>query len=452
MARSNNLVQLAALFLAKFGALIVGVVFLPIYNRQLGSAAFGVVAVILSAQSFALLADFGMTTLVGRDLALADATPASARTSVRLAESSISAAYAVIFVFVAVAAAAMRPSLSTASVSGCVLLIYLSVIQNINQTALLARKAFALASVAQVIGVVARAALTTAAIIWWSNTIETFIWMQCATTAAHALCTRQIWRLRLGLLEPQGNPRVSKLEILGTLKRGAPPLLSGIAGAAVLQLDKPIISAFMPSTELAPYFLATSFSILPTSLLAAPVVQYFQPQLLSLVGTQQGTESPPHLVIQKFTITLFALVGLPTLIIWFLCPEIIDLWLHGSTNIEKVVHYCRILLPAFALGSLSYVPVVLLLAAQDFKYQAALAAALTAGTLFAVTVCSAAQRIDLACFAYLGYFLAAAAGVWLRSFALDTTRHFAALGAASSFKPAGVLLVAFIGAYLFAAG
>lgn len=435
MIGSRSLVELATLFLAKFGALIVGVVFLPIYSRQMGADAFGMVAVILSAQAFAILADCGMATLVSRDMSQGFNNTAFASNTLPLAESAVTLVYVALLCLAVPTSIFGKSQLSPASIAACVLFIYFTLIQNINQTALLARKQFISASIIQLVGVTLRAAATTAVVCYWNNSVEAFIWTQLWCTAAHAAVTRWRWSYsNKAATTIAVQPPFRFCDTFKLLRRGFPVLVSGLAGAAVLQLDKPIISAFASSAEVAPYFLAASFSILPTSLLAAPIVQYFQPRIFTLIEARDDTSQATS-TIRTFTYLLFAIVGLPTFAIWIWCPEIIAIWLHGSSHIPQVVHYSRILLPAFALGSLSYVPVILLLAVQDFRYQAATAIIFSSSTLFLVAFAAFKRRTDWACFAYLTYFAAASISVWLRSLSFNPIKQLAKIGARSAFKP-----------------
>ena len=71
----HRLIDLGLLYVSKSGAILVGLLILPFFNSQLGPDLFGLVALILSVQAFLLFVDFGMATLVGRDLAVAETTP-----------------------------------------------------------------------------------------------------------------------------------------------------------------------------------------------------------------------------------------------------------------------------------------------------------------------------------------------------------------------------------------
>lgn len=434
-----NLVRLAALFLSKSGAIIVGMLFLPIYHSQLGNQSFGVVAVILSIQAFALMVDFGMSALVARDMAQLE--PGLPPRVWQQAEAAVALIYgAILLLALAACTLAGFSGERFVLVIGSVFLVLFTVLQNLGQSALLASKHFVAASTTQAVGVVIRALATAGALSFWNASLLTFVIVQTVLTAMHFGVTRQVGLKLLNAAATESPRALTWSAITGLLRRGRPLLISGLAGAAVLQIDKPLISAFVAPSDLAPYFLAMSFSVLPTSLLATPVVQYFQPQVIRLHGTPNSAHS--ERTIRRFSFALILVVALPSWALWQWTEPVIRLWLRDPEQAGVVASYAKTLLPAFALGSLCYVPVVLLLAAQDFRYQAITSVLMTVGTLGLVFFFASYQRLDWVCYSYLAYFFAASASVWWRSLWLPATYQFARLSAATSVLPLAVLIVA----------
>lgn len=440
-SRSRNLLDMAMLFVGKTGAILVGIFFLPIYHTQLGNDAFGVVAIILSIQAFALMADFGMVTLVGRDVASQEPHSVEGFVVWRQAEAMLCAAYGVILVFTLIACALTRSSLDQAQMyTLCVVFFLLIVLQNLAQTPLLAQKHFALASTIQVCGVTFRAGATALALVATQGGVFVFLWVQLISTALHLIITRHFCR---SLLLERTSSEAAALtwgNIWRLLRRGSPIFLSGLAGAAVMQLDKPLLSAFVPLGDISPYFLAMSAAVLPTALLAAPLVQYFQPQIIKTIALPRNENSDQ--IVARFTFALILVVAVPSWILWQWADPIIRLWLRDPGQAALVAGYLRILLPGFALGGLCYVPVVLLLAVQDFKYQALTSVAMTVGTLALVVTFAFLRRVDLVCYSYIAYFVSASISVWWRSFKLPTTRQIAKVSASKSLLPLSALALA----------
>ncbi len=424
--------RLAALFLGKTGAILVGILFLPLYRSALGDSVFGQVAIVLSLQALALMADFGASVLVGRDVAAAPPDSPAAASVWRHAEAGVTALY-LLLLLAATAYCGLggRSMAELGTAAGGLALLLFSVLQNVAQTALLARSHFILASSLQLSGTLFRASVTWAVLRWWDASLLAFVWTQTAIAAVHLMASRHFCQQ---LLLPNGAAMpVSKTAVMAFLRRGLPLLFTGLAGAAVMQLDKPLVSLFVPFAEVSPYFLAMSLSALPTNLLAAPVVQYFQPQL---IRSFQATDPLAGArIVRRFTWTLIAAVALPTGVLWMHAETVVGMWLGPAERAGMVVDYTRTLLPAFALGSLCYVPVTLLTVAQDFRYQAITSALMTVIALLIVAAGAAAGRVDWVCYAYVVYFLLAAVSVWLRSLSLPLLRPMATHSAQHSVVP-----------------
>jgi O-antigen/teichoic acid export membrane protein len=444
-SRPEAILDLAMLFFSKTGAIVVGVLFLPTYHERLGNEAFSAVAVILSIQAFAVMIDLGMSTLVSRDVAHVGRS-SSMRLSVwRQAEAALIYVYGLILLIVLLTCGAIGVSgPKLVVIVGCILLCLLTVLQNIGQTALLADKNFVVAGSIQIVGVIVRALATAVALTRQVEGLITFVVVQVAMMALHLLITRHFCNTRFVAEDTARELEWSA--VVKLIRRGRSLVVSGLAAAAVLQLDKPLVSAFATASDISSYFLAMSVSILPTSLLAAPLVQYFQPQIIGVLKTQSSPSS--NRIITRFTVALLCVVTVPSWFFWHWTEPIISMWLAHSDLVVTVSSFAKILLPAFALGALSYVPVVLLLAAQDFKYQAVSSVCLTALTLALVLACASVKRIDWVCFTYLLYFVLASISVWCRALVLPSTRQLARLSASRSALP---LLLLTIAAATFAA-
>ena len=72
LLKSANILDLLMLYISKSGAIVVGVFILPWYQQLLGASAFGWVALIFSLQTFLIMLDLGVSTIVGRDIAASE--------------------------------------------------------------------------------------------------------------------------------------------------------------------------------------------------------------------------------------------------------------------------------------------------------------------------------------------------------------------------------------------
>lgn len=408
----RRLIDLGLLYVSKSGAILVGLLILPFFNSQLGPDLFGIVALILSLQAFLLFVDFGMATMVGRDLAIAESTALQRCTTWRAAESVISLLYLALATIALLASWLWGGKLTSLEILSCGLLFWALTLQNIGQSALLARHQFAVAAVLQITGVLIRHGLTALMLLWIAPTLTCFIVTQSVVAVLQMLLTR--WRCILEL-----QPTTSELVLfdisiraMAMLRAGRPLMVFGLAGAAVMQLDKVIVSGLMSPKELGPYFLATTFCITPISVLAGPVAQYFQPRLVNAFSDADPVVMQS--IINKYIGILALFTLIPAGLLWLLREPLIGLWLQHADHTMLVVQYSTVLLPGVAIGALGYIPYSILIAKQDYGFQARLSVALTVITLIATLVASLQGSILAVCVIYALYHIMSTVSSWLR--------------------------------------
>ena len=412
----RGLWDLLTLFAGKSSGVIVALIFLPLYNKTLGVEQFGIVAVILSVQAFAVMMDLGMATLIARYAALAISK--TEQTAAFL--NSVELALAVFYFGLLSCTLLVLPLLGYSNhqgliVVGSILLCWLFVLQNIYYASMLARMEYQTANLIQTAGNLVRGFVTAGALIYYSATPLTFVAAQIITTALHCSITRISLNRSLGgaFLLFTSKTRYKVSEAIGLIKQGRSITLFTVAGASVMQLDKPLISAFSSAANVAPYFLATTVCMLPIALLAGPLSQYFQPKILIAIEAQ-NTQAAQQL-LQRFVLLLLLAIGLPSLALWLVRDWAIGLWLGPSATNAIIAHYVAIMLPGFAMGALGFVPYALLLSSKDFRYQAQMSVALTVVTLAAVALFAWLQRVDAVCFTYMFYHIASTALSWARA-------------------------------------
>jgi O-antigen/teichoic acid export membrane protein len=429
------LANMAMLYAGKTSGVLVALVFLPLYNRLLGAEQFGMVAVILSLQALLMMLDLGMSTLVSREIAAADSSPPQLLKLIRTAEASLTGFYLGLFVgAAALKAGGGLPWASVGTVLGAVVLFWLLVLQNLYYSAMLGRRAYKLASTVQLVGVALRAVATAYVLANVSATLAAFIMTQLLIGAIHFGATRLCFSnlLHAGSLLKPAVTRPTIMDSLALIKRGSSLALFAAAGAAVLQLDKPIVLAFMTPASVAPYFLATTLCLAPISVLAGPVSQYFQPALFNAMARQDAAEACD--VIKKYVLVLLLVTGLPSLFVWMLRAPIIDLWLGESSNTAAIARYVEILLPGFTLGALGFIPFSILVSAKDFRFQAGLSSAMTVITLVGATACAMFQSVEGVCYVYASYHTISTLLSWFRAIRLPATSTLARLSFALAVK------------------
>jgi len=413
------------LYAGKASGILVTLLFIPLYNRTLGPEQFGVIAVLLSLQALLIMLDFGLSTLVSRDVAAGQLAPATLWAQIRNAERALLSFYLVILLVVlAAGAAGVFGTISAATLVCSIVLFGFLVLQNLHYCVIIASREYVRASILQSTGNLARALATALVLSNFSPTIEAFVVVQALVAGLQAWTTRaQSAQLNGQRGAGTGDPERSGNwpGTLRLMRRSAPLALFAVAGAAVMQLDKPIISAFMTSTSVGPYFLAMTLCMVPTSVLAGPVTQYFQPKMLEDPANRGA--APLHATIDRFTLTLLAATLVPCAIIWLLRAPLITLWLgHGHEN-ALVAHYVEILLPGVMIGALGYIPYTLLLRAQDYRFQAQLSLSLTVVTLLAAIWAASEKSVTGVGLIYALYHVASTMLSWGRSIYLPSTRE-----------------------------
>jgi O-antigen/teichoic acid export membrane protein len=408
----QRLIDLTLLYISKSGAILVGLLILPLFNSQLGPDLFGIVALILSLQAFLLFVDFGMATMVGRDLAIAETNALQRYTTWRAAESVISVLYLALVAIALIASWLWGGELTSLEILSCGLLFWALTLQNIGQSALLARHQFAVAAVLQITGVLTRHGLTALMLLWIAPTLTCFIVTQSVVAVVQMLLTR--WRC-ISELKPTNSELVLfdiRTRAKAMLLAGRPLMVFGLAGAAVMQLDKVIVSGVMSPRELGPYFLATTFCITPISVLAAPVAQFFQPRLVNAFSGADPVAMQSTINNYIGGLALFTLF--PAGLLWLLREPLIGWWLRHSDHTTLVVQYSSVLLPGVAIGALGYIPYSILIAKQDYGFQARLSVALTVITLIATLAASLKSNILAVCVIYAFYHSISTVSSWLR--------------------------------------
>jgi O-antigen/teichoic acid export membrane protein len=399
------LINLFTLYAGKSAGIIVAFVFLPLYSQLLGSSQFGIVAVIFSLQALLMMADLGVAAILNRDAAANPTKTSSVIRLLKTAERVLAIFYFVLFTMViAIKIVAELPNVSWAIMLGAMLLICAVVAQNLYYTVTLSTSDFKSATIVQVLGILSRAGITWLVIAHYSQTVSAFIASQALAAIVHALISRRMLLKRLiKRIETSKLPiAITWSDCFTLLKRGKPLMVTGMAGAAVMHLDKPILSAFSSAADVAPYFLATTLSATPVAILAGPIVQLFQPKIVHCIAAGQTQEALRY--AKYLLIFIFSAVLLPIATLIFYCNEFVALWLGSTGQIELVSSYSRILLFGYIVAALGYVPLIIITANQNFVFQANLSVFSTLITLAAVALFSASGNITYICVTYAAYF------------------------------------------------
>ncbi|EKF9738240.1 lipopolysaccharide biosynthesis protein [Vibrio cholerae] len=412
-SKLRYVLNLGAIFSAKLGSIIVSVVFLPIFNKIFGAEDFGIITLIISLQTLLITLDLGMSILTGRDSAYE--TRDKFYNTLKSAERLICFSYLIITIFsVACTFIAYDFELSVKTLFACLLFLSLT-LQNIYYSSLNGRQKYVTNAIFQLVGSFSRAIITLAVVFYIETSVTAFLLAQCVVS----LLNLAFIRLKLGKIYPEFNSKldVSFRQLKDIAKRGKELMLYGMAGAAIMQLDKSLISITNGPEELGPYFLAFSFCMLPISALATPIVQFFQPKLFHYYS--EGDKLGFGKNCKHFAFALVCLVIIPSLGAYVYSDEIVKFWLGNVENKSFVSDYVQLMMPGMIFASFGYIPVSLLLMVQDYRFQAILAWLSCFVVLLFVSLFSYFGKMQYICILYSLYFILTTVACWIRAMNID---------------------------------
>lgn len=423
--RFRTLLSIGMLYVGKIAGVLTVFFFLPQYASLMGGGRFGVAVVIISGIGFFVAFDLGMSTFIGREVSAGVLENHGIKKLIYTAETSISVMYCLLMVLgVLVHFYAGLAGLNAWLVPFIFLLFWVITLQNMHYSVMIASGDFTKASIIQMFLTILRALGTFIVLYYLSTSVEAFVFSQLAIATVHLVLTRHYSLKKFQVKEPLSwRYHVSGVDCLLLLKKTSGLAVLAISGAAVMQLDKPLIGVFVSPESVVPYFFATTACLLPISILASPVAQYFQPLLINSMTLKEGNGS--SLVLRKFTLVLLLVTALPTMLFWFFRVTVIELWLGHASNISQVSAYIQVLLIGIAIGALGYIPFTLLLSNGDFRFQARTSFIATIATLLVTTHFAYTKNIMGICYVYAVYHFVVSLVWWLRAFALGESRFLA---------------------------
>lgn len=413
----NAALDVASVFASRLGGIVVSLVFIPIYDRLLSPAAFGTVALLLSLQSFFLVSDLGLATVLARETAIARGNPGALRAAAgdrRRAEAIMVAAVLV----ASLAAAAIMAwqggaeALNGFRIMGATALIAFLVLLNIAQLCLNALSRYRLTSILTVGGTVARAAGSIVALTFVEASVDVFVWSQLLIAAGHYVVTRIALDRSAGVASPGLAPLLDWSAMRRLLMRCRAVMVYTLGGAAALNLDKTILATFLPIQLTGWYFLATTYALVPIAVLSGPLNQYFAPRVAhaeaqsDLVGRLR--------LATGFQLLLIAAVILPTFVLVRQAPVLIPLWLHDNPAVPQIVWLASILLVGTAIGATGYYPTTFLIAAADNAFLARLSAGSSVVVLAAATGWAIAGSLTGVALSYAAFHAFGCLAQWFR--------------------------------------
>jgi hypothetical protein len=419
----RSLISIASLYLGRLSGILTNLIFIPLYRKLLGGDDFGVLAVVFSLQALCVVADFGLSLTTSRELSDPDTSNERKLAALRQAQ------FACLFFYTCVFAASVSISIFLRKGINDYLLFFLvpinlllTLLQNLLYGGLIARQKYLTANLYQFAWNSLKTAAATVSIAYVSHSVVCLIF---ASTFVLFLQYRHFNALCIDELGGAAKTRpVSISEIILKTKAAVTEskgvAISTILTAATIQIDKPVLTLFVPKSVISEYFIATTFCYTTISILANPIYQYFQPKISS-TRILSGAHAPIVPALKMSVAFLFA-VMVPSLILWQFRVEILDLWLPKSANVKYISELAAMLLPGTILGAMGFIPYSLLIRNREYGYLARLSIICCTATVVAVIFAAAVNRVDLICNIYTLYYLAISAGYWWRTFLIQEFR------------------------------
>ncbi|MDI3361449.1 oligosaccharide flippase family protein [Lelliottia sp. V89_10] len=382
----KNIIDLGMLYFGKVGALVVGFFLMPVYSLILGPTQFSSVAFILSLVNAAVTLDFGMSTIIGRDSSDHSIHKDKNYNQYIASLMLVTSFYSLIFLITLLYNDLFSNQINIRIQFFSLVLILSSLIQNISISYLNGIKEFRVSGGMLFLSVIARGMISYLVIKYYNDSVIAFMFTQAVISFFFAIIFIALPSLlfKRNYIDNEGytcslRTASSALLVLPLARKGLPLLFMGVSATLVMQLDKIVLAHFAPAATLSAYYLAFTFSTIPILAVAGPIKQYFQPYIVSHLS--QGNEKFRDYSLKLFW-CLIIFVAVPSAIGYPFLKTIISIWLGNNILIDDVVSFSLILLPAFALGAISYFPSVLLIVAEDYKFQSVFA--IITSILFAV--------------------------------------------------------------------
>jgi O-antigen/teichoic acid export membrane protein len=418
-------IPLLALYGGRVGTAVVGLLALPLLYKVLGPSAFGIVGVILALQALVVMLDLGLAVSTGREAAsLSHEERWRLKPLVRHIDQVSLVLHGGVLIVALGVSSLGGLSVSAVTVGATVVGLWALTHQNACLSGIIGRQDFVFASANLFGGVMLRFTLALICLHTIAPTVEVFVLAQGAVLLAQAAITR--FRL-LGL----AGPRNASVPPTVPARVSLALIVLGAAGAAALQLDKPIIGALAGATAVAPYFLASTLAITPITFLAGPVAQYFQPSVILAIAEGRAADVQRHL--SRLFAALSVLTIAPGLVLFVGAGHITRIWLGAEPLQPLVAGYLQTLIIGGVVGAFGLIPSMLLIARQQYPFLACVSAAATTMLLSVVALLAGKGDVQTICIAYVIYHSSITLMLWVRASQLVPGLNAAVIDAPKAF-------------------
>lgn len=387
---SHSYSRIGLILLSKVGGILATLIFLPEYQRLLGDKLFGLVAIILSVQAFALVVDFGFSTLVNR------AASVKSKAEGHHYWSSVQKLLFFLYVLILFIVIIISHYLSwnykiTVPV---VLLIYLLVSHNVSSFYLLGKEEITLSSLSLLASAFFRSIGGVIGILYFSG-VEGFIFGQL-------IATFFVWLwVNIKIYQQVAVKIQYKSEYINILGHSKVLMFVGVAGAAVLQFDKFIIGYFISLETVSAYFLAMTLCSVPLAIFGTPIFQYFQPLITKAYHSRDIRKVVTLSKLFNYCLVCIfmgCIIGYHLFSEWF-----IFVWLGSTETAVQVKEYSDLMIYAYLVAMFGYWGFMLMNAYEDYRFQSIMSISLSVIVISLVVYFSINQEVWSIIYLYITY-------------------------------------------------
>jgi O-antigen/teichoic acid export membrane protein len=347
--------NLTANYLGQAWVSLMGLIFLPIYIKYLGTEALGLIGVFTLLQTWLTLLDLGITPTLNREMARYAAGGHSPKSIAELMRSlevlggivalAIAATLWVAADYMArrwLQAESLPVEVVRDSLRVMGVVIALRFLEGIFRGALLGLQRHVFYNAVNAVMATVRSAGAVAVVAFISPTVRAFYFWQAIVSVivVGALATA----VHHALLHTREHARVSRHALSGVRQFAGGMLVLTCLGLLVSQVDKILLLRLLPLEQFGYYTLAATIAGLVTTAVA-PILQSVYPRLvvLATIGDEPALARTYHQWAQLVTVTT-----LPLMIVLTLFPEgVVYVW---SGNGELASQTAPLLTP-LALGT-----------------------------------------------------------------------------------------------------
>lgn len=363
--------NIAANFGGGIWAVVVSLVFIPLYIHFLGVAAYGLVAIFSTLLAMFAVLDMGMIQTLSRELARLVVLPEGNR-EMRDLLRTLEIPYVSVGLIIGLIVAVMSPwvsqnwinsqTLSIHSVQTAVILMGLMIaIQwpiGLYSSGLAGLQHQVVLNLINGVIVLARGALS-ALVLWLlSPTIEAFFVTQLLLSLLQVLLIRHLLWIKIPFTSHAPKFRIELLQRIWRFATGVAGI--GLISSLLMQLDKIILSKML-SLEIFGYYAIANTVSMNIYRLFGPIYSAVFPRLTNLVaaGAKKELADFYHKSAQLLALAVFP----ATAVLIFFSKDLLIIWLQNPLMAAVVAPLVSILAIGTALNGIMHIPYGLQLAA-----------------------------------------------------------------------------------------